>query len=68
MTHIPDEKIHLEPLAVDIPEAATLLSVSTKTIRREIDRGRLPALRIGRVWRIRIAELKAYLVRCQQPV
>lgn len=64
----PSEPVHSEALAVDIPEAAAMLRVSTKTIRREIAGGRLRALRISRVWRIRFAELQAYLVRCQHSV
>ena len=53
------------PLAVAIPEAAVLLGVSVRTVRREIDRGNLRAVRIGRVWRIRVAELHAYLKRLE---
>jgi excisionase family DNA binding protein len=52
-------------LAVDLNEAASLLGVSVTTIRREINRGNLLALRIGRVFRIRIAELHAYLKRAE---
>lgn len=55
-------------LAVDLPEAAGRLSVCVKTLRREICRGNLKALRIGRVWRIRVAELDAYLKRCENSV
>jgi excisionase family DNA binding protein len=56
------------PLAVDLPEAAGMLSVCVKTLRREIYRGNLKALRIGRVWRIRVPELHAYLKRCENSV
>ena len=49
------------PLAVDLPEAAHMLGVCTETIRREINRGRLRAFKIGRVWRVRITELNAYM-------
>lgn len=52
-------------LAVDLPEAARLLSVSVRTVRREIDRGHLRAVRIGRVWRVRLSELDAYLKRME---
>jgi excisionase family DNA binding protein len=48
-------------LAVNINEAAKLLNVCTATVRREIDRGRLRGLKIGRVWRIRSEELQRYL-------
>lgn len=50
-------------LAVSIQEAADLLGVHINTIRREISRGNLAAVRIGRVWRVRVAELHAYLKR-----
>jgi excisionase family DNA binding protein len=51
------------PIAVSIPTAAKMLNLCHVTIRREIERGELKAVRIGRVWRIRIAELHAYLKR-----
>jgi excisionase family DNA binding protein len=35
-------------LAVSVGEAASLLGVHPETVRREIRRGRLPAVRIGR--------------------
>ena len=54
-------------MAVDLEQAASMLNVSVKTIRREIDRGKLHCLRIGRVLRIRVAEVQAYLERCQRP-
>lgn len=53
------------PLAVDIVEAARLLGVCDDTIRKEVDRGELKASRVGRVWRIRVSELDAYLKRCE---
>lgn len=40
-----------------IPEAAAELKVSQDTIRREISRGNLKAVRIGRVIRIRRRDL-----------
>lgn len=49
------------PLAVDVFEAARLLSVNPATVRREISRGNLRAVRIGRVFRVRVAELQVYL-------
>lgn len=52
-------------LAVDLAQAGAMLGVCTATIRREIDRGRLRAVRIGRVYRVRVAELHAYLKRCE---
>lgn len=54
-----------EPVAVDLKAAAEMLGVSVRTVRREIARGHLRALKIGRVWRIRTAELDAYLRRLE---
>ena len=52
-----------EKLAVDLREAGDMMSVCAKTVKREIKRGRLRGLRVGRVWRVRKAEIKAYLER-----
>ena len=49
------------PLAVDVFEAAEMLRLSVKTIRREIQSGNLPALRIGRYLRVRVVALENYL-------
>jgi excisionase family DNA binding protein len=69
---LPSDGGHLKsrvlPMAVDIKGAAQALSVSDDTVRREIDRGKLRAVRIGRVWRVRVAELEAYLKRCEEQV
>jgi excisionase family DNA binding protein len=47
---------------VGIPEAATYLDVATKTIRRLIADGRLPAYRLGnRVIKVKIADLESVL-------
>lgn len=50
-------------LAVDFDEAAQMIGVCTATIRREVNRGRLRAVRVGRLYRVRVAELHAYLKR-----
>jgi len=52
-------------LAVDLGKTAELLGVSVKTIRREIARGKLRALQIGRVWRVRMVEIESYLKRLE---
>jgi excisionase family DNA binding protein len=46
---------------VNVVEAARLLDVSTKTIYRQLWAGTLPcrAVRIGRLWRICLADLEA---------
>ncbi|MCW8129357.1 MAG: helix-turn-helix domain-containing protein [Planctomycetota bacterium] len=50
-------------LAVSLQEAADLLGVHVNTVRREIWRGNLAAVRIGRIHRVRVAEIHAYLKR-----
>ena len=50
-----------KPLAVDVHEAAEMLRISVKTVRREIHSGNLPALRIGRYLRVRVVALENYL-------
>lgn len=55
-------------LAVDVKQAARMLGICTKTLRREIDRGELAALRIGKAVRIRVAEIHAYLKRKEQKI
>lgn len=45
----------------DVSEVAARLGVSTKTVRRAIGRGDLPAHRLGRLLRISDADLAAYL-------
>ena len=47
---------------ISIKESAHRLSVSTSTMRRWIAQGRLPYVRLGRILRIRTADLSA-LVR-----
>ena len=44
-----------------VSEAATRLQVSAKTIRRLIDRGDLPALRIGHLIRIPEESFESFL-------
>jgi excisionase family DNA binding protein len=47
------------PIAVSIDTAARLIEMSPKTVLTLINTGRLPATRIGRTWRVRIADLHA---------
>lgn len=44
-----------------IPEAGELLRVSTKTIRRWITAGNLPAAKLGQQWRIRPQDLNHFV-------
>lgn len=43
-------------------EVAEALCVTSKTVRRWIARGELPAVKLHRQWRVRIADLEAVLV------
>jgi excisionase family DNA binding protein len=46
---------------VSIARAATILGVCVRTVRREIDRRRLAAFRVGRSLRIKMSELLRYM-------
>jgi excisionase family DNA binding protein len=46
---------------VSLARAATILGVCVRTVRREIDRRRLAAFRVGRSLRIRMSELLRYM-------
>lgn len=56
-----------EPVAdwqcLSITEASRWLGVCVRTVRREIERGRLKAIRVGRSLRISVGELRAYVQR-----
>ena len=43
-------------------EAAERLSLSERTVRREIDAGRLPAVRIGRTVRLRLEDIEKLIL------
>jgi excisionase family DNA binding protein len=47
----------LAPEFLSVSEAARILAVSEKVVRAEIRRGRLPEYRVGRLVRIRYADL-----------
>jgi excisionase family DNA binding protein len=49
--------------AVSLRDAAGRLDVCVRTVRREVERGRLSAFRVGRSMRIRISELRRYMER-----
>jgi excisionase family DNA binding protein len=51
----------MEPLAVDVREAARLTSLSQRTIRRYIWLGRLHAVKIGRSVLVPLESLRALL-------
>jgi excisionase family DNA binding protein len=46
---------------LNVKEVATLLRVCPKTVRRWIQAGDLPAMRLGRDWRIARADLRAFV-------
>lgn len=51
-----------EPLLLTVQDVAKRLSVSKRTLEREIVRGRFPKpVRIGRSVRIRLADVSTYL-------
>ena len=43
-----------------VEDAARLLKVTTKLVRREAAEGRLVGFKIGREWRFRRADVRAY--------
>ena len=59
-----NEARELEPV-LTTKDAATLLKVSTKTVLRLIQRGQLPARKVGRVWRLSPRALDAWLATGQ---
>jgi excisionase family DNA binding protein len=58
----------LSQLVVDVSVASKMLGVCSKTLRREINRGELASVRIGKAVRIRVVELHAYLKRKERKV
>jgi excisionase family DNA binding protein len=57
VAQFPDNEAEL----VSIREAGRRLGVCARTVRREIERGRLKGIRVGRSLRIRITELSRYM-------
>lgn len=50
-----------EEQCVSLKEAGRILGVCVRTVRREIDRGKLAAFRVGRNLRIKLSELRRYM-------
>ena len=50
------------PSLLSVSAVAIELSVSTKTVRRLIERGTLPSCRIGRLVRIRAVDLAEFVM------
>jgi len=51
------------PVVVSIDTAARMLDVSYWTLLSWIRHGRLPAAKVGRSWRIRVADIDALVPR-----
>ena len=55
-----------EPL-LTVEETAVVLNTSTKTVRRRIRAGELPAVRDGRLLRVRPIDLRTYIAAAAKP-
>ena len=55
-------------LAVDLATAGAMMGVCAMTVKREIERGKLRGMKIGRVWRVRVKEIEAYMERQERRV
>lgn len=49
------------PIRIGTPEIAELLGVTDQTVRNEIQRGRLPAIRVGRTYRVLQSDVDEYI-------
>lgn len=49
------------PVVLTPAEAMDILGVGKNTLYRMLHSGQLPAIRIGRIWRINLESLQAYL-------
>lgn len=47
---------------LSIPRVAELLSTTAPTIRRMVEQGTLPAVRLSRQWRVARDDLRTYLL------
>jgi excisionase family DNA binding protein len=56
-----------EPEALTLQDAATVLGVSTRTIRNWIQQKKIQAFKLGGRWRIRREEVSRLLNRPEQP-
>ncbi len=56
----------LRPRLHTLQEAAAILKLCTRTVRRMIEAGDLKALRVGRSIRIKDEDLELYLVRASK--
>lgn len=51
----------MPPIAVSVKTASTLVDVSETTLRDAINRQQLPAYRVGRAIRVKVADLEDWL-------
>ncbi len=49
------------PVVLTASEVMDILGVGKNTVYRLLNSGELPAIRIGRAWRVRLEELSQYL-------
>jgi len=49
------------PLILSVKDVAGLLSVHYNTVKKMIHDGRLPAVKVGRAWRVKRESVKAML-------
>lgn len=56
-----DMRFDREPWLLTLPEAAKALSVATRTVRRLIERGELPKVKVGRCVRVPAEALLAWV-------
>lgn len=54
-----------EPLAVDVNEAARLLSISERKLHYLLADGTIPSIRLGRRRLIRMEDLRTFLAHCE---
>jgi excisionase family DNA binding protein len=52
------------PQLLSVDDVAAVLSVSSKTVRRMIDRGALSTCRVGRLVRVQRMDLERYIASC----
>lgn len=57
-----DELLADAPSIMNLQQVAALLDLDTKTVRRLILSGALPALRITRKWRIARADVRTFML------
>ena len=60
-TTLGDLAVAADPLLVDFETAGRMLGVCERTVRRRVDAGALPAVRVGRRRLVPVAALEAYV-------